>query len=120
MNLLHQHKYTEVEPLLRDCLKVREAEQPDDWATFDAQSLLGGALLGQKKYADAEPLLLSGYQGMKEREVKIPATSKIRLTEALERLVRLYEATGKKDQADKWRKEQERSREADAKKAAKK
>jgi len=34
--------------------------------------MLGGSLLGQKKYAEAEPLLLSGYEGMKQREVKIP------------------------------------------------
>jgi hypothetical protein len=42
---------------------------------------------------------------MKEREAKIPPVSKIRLREALVRLVQLYEATGKQDQADKWRKE---------------
>ena len=56
--------------------------------------MLGAALLGQKKYSEAEPLLLAGYQGMKEREAKIPAPYKIRLVEALERLVQLYEATG--------------------------
>jgi hypothetical protein len=77
---------------------------PDAWTTFNTRSMLGGALLGQKKYADAEPLLLQGYEGMKERETKIPAQGKIRLTEALERLVQLYEATGKKDQAAEWRK----------------
>jgi eukaryotic-like serine/threonine-protein kinase len=104
LNLLYQHKYVEAEPLLRDCLKIRQAKQPDDWTTFSTQSLLGGALLGQKKYTDAEPLLLKGYQGMKQREAKIPPQGKVRLSEALERLVQLYEATGKKDQAEKWRK----------------
>jgi TolA-binding protein len=107
LNLLRQHKYIEAEPLLRDCLKVRKAKQPDAWTTFNAQSLLGGALLGQKKYADAEPLLLKGYQGMKDREDKIPPPGKIRLSKALERLVQLYGATGKKDEAAKWRKELE-------------
>ena len=48
---------------------------PDDWLTFNARSLLGGSLLGQKKYAEAEPLLLSGYEGMKQREDKIPAAA---------------------------------------------
>lgn len=93
------------EPLLRDCLAVRQKNQPDDWTTFNTKSLLGGAVLGQQKYADAEPLLVAGYEGMKKREAKIPAPSKIRLTEALQRLVQLYDAWGKKDQADKWRKE---------------
>jgi hypothetical protein len=29
-----------------------------DWQTFRAESLLGGSLAGQKKFAEAEPLLL--------------------------------------------------------------
>jgi hypothetical protein len=68
--------------------------------------------LGQKKYQGAEPLLLAGYEGMKKQEAKIPAQGKIRLTEVLERLVQLYEATDKKDDAAKWRKELEASKAA--------
>jgi hypothetical protein len=72
------------------------------------QSLLGGALLGQQKYAHAEPLLSAGYKGMKQCEAKIPPQFKsVRLGEALERLVQLYEATGQKDKADEWRKKLE-------------
>jgi len=59
-------------------------------------------LLGQKNYTDAEPLLLSGYQGMKQRQARISPPGANRLSEVLERLVQLYEATGKNDQADKW------------------
>jgi hypothetical protein len=66
--------------------------------------MLGGSLLGQKKYAEAEPLLLSGYQGMKQREDKIPAEGKPRLKEAQRRLVQLYEATGRPDKAAEWKK----------------
>ena len=55
--------------------------------------------LDQRKYAEAEPLLLSGYEGMKQREDTIPPQDKPRLTRALERLVRLYEAWGKQDEA---------------------
>src|SRR5207302_1359794 len=54
--------------------------------------------------ADAEPLLLQGYEGMKQREAKIPVNVRqVRLTEALERLVQLYDAWDKKDQAVEWR-----------------
>jgi len=104
-NLLHQKKWTDAEPLLRECLAIREKDQPDAWHTYNTKSQLGGALLGQKKYADAAPLLLAGYEGMKQREAKIPAATKVRLTEALERLVQLYEAMDKKNDAAKWRKE---------------
>jgi serine/threonine protein kinase len=120
LNLLQQRKYADAEPLLRDCLKIRQAKQPEEWTTFSAQALLGEALLGQKKYTDAEPLLLSGYKGMKQHEAKIPPQGKVRLTEALEHLVQLCEATGKKDEADKWRKEQERFRKTKTNDAAKK
>ena len=63
------------------------------------------ALSGQKKYAAAEPLLLAGYAGLKQRQAKIPPQGKARLVEALERLVQLAEALEKKDDAAKWRKE---------------
>jgi hypothetical protein len=41
---------------------------------------------------------------MNKREDKILARDKVHLPEALERLVQLYDAWGKKDQADEWRK----------------
>jgi hypothetical protein len=34
---------------------------------------------------------------------KIPPQGKVRLTEAVERLVQFYQTTGKKDEAAKWR-----------------
>ncbi len=107
LGLQQEKKWTEAEPLLRECLTIREQTQPDVWSTFNTKSLLGGALLGQSKYAEAEPLLLAGHAGMKQREKTIPEQGKIRLREAVERLVQLYEATGKTDEAAKWRKELE-------------
>jgi hypothetical protein len=47
--------------------------------------------------------LIQGYQGLKERVSQIPQEAQIRLTEALRRLVQLYEAWGKPDQAAQWR-----------------
>ncbi len=105
--LLSQKKPAEAELKLRQCLAIRQKAQPDDWATFDAKSALGEALLEQKKFAEAEPLLLSGYEGLQQRQAKVPAESRTCLTRALERLVRLYEAWGKNNQAARWRKELE-------------
>jgi tetratricopeptide (TPR) repeat protein len=112
LSLLQAKAFTEAEPLLRECLAIREKNQPDEFTTFNTKSMLGSALLGQKKYAEAEPLLLAGYEGMKQREAKIPPPGKVRLTEALERLVQLDEALEKKDEAAKWRKELEARKEA--------
>jgi eukaryotic-like serine/threonine-protein kinase len=100
---LRDGKFAEAEGPARECLAQREREIPDDWRTFNARSMLGGSLLGQKKYAEAEPLLLSGYEGMKQRENRIPAAGRPRLKETLQRLVQLYEATNRPDQAAGWK-----------------
>ena len=110
--MLRAKAFAEAEPLVRESLAIREKAEPEIWLTFNGQSMLGGALLGQGKHTEAEPLLLAGYRGMKEREASIPPGGWIRLTEALECLVQLYDAVGKKDEAAKWRKELEAWKEA--------
>jgi tetratricopeptide (TPR) repeat protein len=105
LNLLRQSKHAAAEKALRDCLAVLEKKAPDAWTTFNIRSMLGEAVLGQRRYADAEALLRTGYGGMKEREGKIPPKDKVYLTEALQRLVRLYDAWDKPDEAARWRKE---------------
>src|SRR5262249_10330908 len=70
-NLLKQGKWSEAEPVLRACLAIREKAVPDDWPRFNTMSLLGGALLGQERYAEAEALIVPGYQGLKAHEAKI-------------------------------------------------
>jgi hypothetical protein len=104
-NLLRQQKWDEAERAIRKALALREKVLPDDWLTFNARSMLGGALLGQKQYAEAEPLLLAGYEGMKRLEKSIPPGGNIRLGQAVERLAQLCEALDKKDEAKKWRAE---------------
>jgi tetratricopeptide (TPR) repeat protein len=101
--LLQAHAFTEAEALLRECLAIREKTQPDAWETFDSMSTLGGALLGQKKYTEAEPLLLKGYEGMKKREKTIPPQRVTHISEALDRLIEFSTATNKPDEAKKWR-----------------
>ena len=74
--LLARKQPVDAEKILRECVAIRQKIQPGNWTTFEAKSLLGQALLEQKKYTVAEPLLQSGYQGMKEREAKIPSREK--------------------------------------------
>ncbi|MDW8264937.1 MAG: tetratricopeptide repeat protein [Gemmataceae bacterium] len=107
LNLLRQNKWTEAESMLREALAIRTTKEPDAWTTFNTMSMLGGALLGQQKYAEAEPLLVKGYEGLKTRQKSIPKEGQMRIPEALERLVQLYEAVGKKEEAAKWRRELE-------------
>jgi tetratricopeptide (TPR) repeat protein/tRNA A-37 threonylcarbamoyl transferase component Bud32 len=112
LTLLRQQKPTEAEPFLREALTIQEKKLPNLWPRFHTMSLLGSSLLGQKKYAEAEPLLLASYQGLKERESTIPVYDRTRVADAVARLVLLYDAWGKNDKADEWRKKQSASKEA--------
>jgi hypothetical protein len=80
--------------------------------------MLGCALLGQKKHADAEPLLLNGYEGLKQRQAETPPTSNVRLSEAAARLVEIYTALEDKDEAARWSKEVAAQKESEAKRSA--
>jgi eukaryotic-like serine/threonine-protein kinase len=101
---LRAGKPAAAEPLLREELRLREAKERDGVHTFEARAALGASLLGQKKFAQAEPLLLEGYQGMKAREVELTLTLKRRLAEAGARIIILYDAWGKNEKAQEWRK----------------
>jgi hypothetical protein len=104
--------------LLARCVAGRQRITPDSWATFNSQCLLGEALLGQKKYTDGEKFLLQGYEGLKAREKTIPNGSETRIPEAIDRLIELYSATNKPDEAKKW--QAERRKYPDKKPAGKK
>ncbi|MFN4261865.1 MAG: tetratricopeptide repeat protein, partial [Gemmataceae bacterium] len=109
LNLLTQEKWTDAESVLRESLAIREKTQPEAWTTFNTLSMLGEALLGQKKSAEAEPLLLKGYEGMKTRLDQKPAANADRLSlqqripEALDRLIALYTALDKPDEVTRYK-----------------
>lgn len=52
-----------------------------------------------KQFAEAETLFRQSYQGMKEREAKIPEGNKPNLASAFQRLAPLYADWGKPEQA---------------------
>ncbi|MFO0888896.1 MAG: serine/threonine-protein kinase [Isosphaeraceae bacterium] len=94
---------TEAELRLRDALAIHEKTRPDGWERFDAMVLLGAALAGQRKYAEAEQRLLSGYEGLRAREPSIPVPSRDSIAAAARRIVDLYTAWGRPEQAAAWK-----------------
>lgn len=65
---------------------------------------LGRSLSGQKRYSEAEPLLLAGYQGMSQREATIPAASRPAYARISDWLAQLYTDQGKPELALRWKK----------------
>jgi serine/threonine protein kinase/tetratricopeptide (TPR) repeat protein len=97
--------WPEAEALLREALAIREVEKPQHWRTAELRSLLGGALLGQKRNAEAAPQLRSGYEGMARSAAAIPRVDRPRLAEALDRLIAAGEAAGTKAELAAWKAE---------------
>jgi len=105
---------TEAKKLLTEGLQIRQQVAPDAWSTFNAQSLLGGALLLQASgltdqaekrelIATAEPLLIQGYEGMKQRESTIPPGGVDAIPESLDRLIELYAIMDNKEKLEEYR-----------------
>ncbi len=102
-NLIRQGKFIEAEQIARQRLASRVKNSPDAWVVFLLKSHIGESLLGQAKFADAEPYLKEGYEGLNARRSEIGGSANSRVNVAVENLVKLYEAWGKEDEAAKWR-----------------
>jgi non-specific serine/threonine protein kinase/serine/threonine-protein kinase len=96
-------RWSDAEVLLRECLQLRKKTTPDDWRRFQTMNQLGFSLVAQKKFSEAERLLIDGYEGMKVHEPQISAYNKKELTAAAKRIVSLYEAWGKPGKVITWR-----------------
>jgi tetratricopeptide (TPR) repeat protein len=114
-NLIRQKNYDAAEPILRESLTGMEKKNDRPWLeTWDmhrARALLGAALLGQRKYVEAEVHLVQGYEGLRKTQRgdadRYAPSAGARVSEALERLVEFYDATTRPDESAKWRKELE-------------
>jgi len=93
------------ERILRESLTIADKVEPDAWNTFHTRTVLAAILVAQKRFAEAEPLLLLGYEGMEQRKSSIPNSLRNNcLLEALARLVELYTAWDNPEKAAEWQK----------------
>jgi serine/threonine protein kinase/Tfp pilus assembly protein PilF len=97
-------KFTEAEPLAREAFTSDQKARPDDWQTFRAESVLGASLVGQKKFNQAEPLLVEGYHGMEARKPQMGAGNWYHLDFAHAWIAQMYRSWGKPDKAAEWKK----------------
>jgi serine/threonine-protein kinase len=85
----------EAEKILREALGLREANlPPDHFMTALTRAALGESLMAQKKYSEAEPLLLASYESLARSQTGAanPRTALVK-----RRLAELYTAWGKKE-----------------------
>jgi tetratricopeptide (TPR) repeat protein len=104
LSYVSQGKFDECLPLAQEALDRETRIQPDNWQRFRAETLLGAGLAGHKKYAEAEPLLVEGYQGMLQRRDHMGIDDIYHLERARDWLVRLYKDWGKPEKAAQWTK----------------
>ena len=125
LELIEAGKYQYAEQLIRECLDIIDEKNPESWQKSETMSMLGGALTGraitaqkdrvdesehtlQQLLDEAEPLLINGYNGMKERVDSIPEHIRTqRLTEALDRLIKYAAITKDETMRQKWQLEKE-------------
>jgi eukaryotic-like serine/threonine-protein kinase len=101
---LKLERFADAETALRECLKLRDKKEPESWRRFQTMSQLGAALAGQRKYPQAEQMLVDGFNGLLAREKQDPPRLKTEVATAGARIAPFYEAWGRPDVAAKWRK----------------
>jgi serine/threonine-protein kinase len=92
-------KYVDAERTLREVLALQAPSlQPSSPIKIRTRQYLGEALLGQGRYAEAEPLLLEIARGPESQTLMRGAVPQV-----AQDLVRLYEAEGRPAEAAKYR-----------------
>jgi hypothetical protein len=104
---LLQHKYVEAEKTLQQGLAIWQQQQPQAVRRFDCESMLGAALAAQKKYSEAEPLLVHSADVFKAAAPKLAPAHRPLALAAVQRVIELYDAWGRPEDAARWRQELE-------------
>jgi eukaryotic-like serine/threonine-protein kinase len=90
----------EAEKLLREAVRIRTENVPEThFLRATANGALGEFLTAQKRFPEAEPFLLASHASLKKSQ----AANSPRTRLALQRLVNLYEAWNKPEQAAPYR-----------------
>ena len=100
---IDQARYAEAEAMLRGCLDIQKQTMPSDYRRYLTESLLGASLAGDQKYVEAEPLLVGGYEGMKQNAAAVSDLNRQKMKKVGELVVKFYAAWNKPDKAAEWR-----------------
>ena len=107
---IHQQKYAEAEAALKDACSFLADPQhgvSQVFQTYSCQAELAASMIGQKRFAEAEPILLRSHDDLARLDSEIlPDRRDAHFTasESEEWIVRMYQDWGKPEKADEWRK----------------
>ena len=105
-SLLIETDAVRAEQLIEQVFQHYKSSKPEDWLAYESQTLLGGAILNQDRADEAAIHLEEGYLGLKANVEKIPGgIRKPMLVDAVNRLIKLAEATKDDTALTKWRDE---------------
>jgi hypothetical protein len=102
---LQQKRFTDAEQSFREALAIlTRTPASTSWERFNVDSMLGATLAAQRKFDEAEPLLISGYEGMKtaQRATTNANTSRFTQDQAAEAIAQLYADWGKPAKQTEW------------------
>ncbi|MBS9462865.1 beta-lactamase family protein [Flagellimonas sp. 389] len=99
--------YEKAEDVLKETLSIRQNTAPKSWTTFNTKSLLGEVQMHLKEYKNAYTSTTTAYIQLKENVQSIPNSArKLRMQQALNRVMELLQKTENNSQLLKWRTEQ--------------
>jgi hypothetical protein len=101
---LQQKRYAEAERTFRDAAAILHRSDPSAWERFNVDSMLGTSLAAQKKFEEAESLLISGFNGMGSSRPTTNQNMASRFTreQAGEAVIQLYAEWGKPEKQSEW------------------
>ncbi len=100
--LLRSKAFNEAEPILRECLAIRQEAEPNRWIAYSTQSMLGQVQLGLDQLEAAESNLLAAYDGLHQQASTAPANANERIEETVKCLIDLYTRLKNETEAKRW------------------
>lgn len=101
--LMAQGGFDEARALLQENLERRQKAGNEPWRILGTQSLLGEALAGLGRAAEAEALLVDSGEKLAALAATLPVRSRAVVAEAAARLADFYAAAGREADAGRWR-----------------
>jgi eukaryotic-like serine/threonine-protein kinase len=94
---------SKAEPFFREHLAYLLRHQPDDPSRYRAEGEVGLCLIARKAYPEAEKQLLFAHQWIVSKMASTPPELVVEFQRNEERVIKLYEALGDREQAGAWR-----------------